>query len=231
MNFADLAALYAAAGVVSGVLAHRATRHKGTPALVSAALAIPLWPLWLPVVLSSTDAGRSLAEGAQSETEAVLLEAHESVRGSPLEALMPKDAVERIVQEIRRATSRHAELSSLTQSESFGLEQARQRLATLTEERAGARTLASARLHLENVQRLVMLRDRDARALEELAELGRALRTQLVLARYAGSSAADASDIVAEVWARVEVLTTAIDDPVSLDEAFSHADQARALGG
>ena len=59
------------------------------------------------------------------------------------------------------------------------------------------------------MRRLVALRDRDARALEELGELAHALRAQLAVARLAGSSAAEASDIVAEVWSRIEGLDAA----------------------
>jgi len=46
------------------------------------------------------------------------------------------------------------------------------------------------------------------------------LRTQLVFARYSGSSPGEASDIVTEVWARVEMLGTSSDGPLfELDSA------------
>ena len=95
------------------------------------------------------------------------------------------------------------------------------------QERAGksSRALATARLHLDNVRRLAGLRDRDARALEELAELVQALRTQLVLARFAGSSLEGASGIVSEVWARVESLDVAID---TREDSPEGDDDARA---
>jgi hypothetical protein len=60
------------------------------------------------------------------------------------------------------------------------------------------------------------LRDRDARALEELCALVEALRTQVTLARFSGSSAADIGGIVGEVWARVEGLGAAIEAEESL---------------
>ncbi len=50
--------------------------------------------------------------------------------------------------------------------------------------------------------------------MEELSELIAALRTQLVFARYSGSSPGEASDIVTEVWARVEMLGTSSDGPL-----------------
>ena len=51
----------------------------------------------------------------------------------------------------------------------------------------------------------------DAQALQELAELLEALRSQLLLARYSGSSAEGAGAIVGEVWARLEGLGVAFD--------------------
>jgi hypothetical protein len=84
-------------------------------------------------------------------------------------------------------------------------------VARLEQRGASPRTLASARLHLENVDRLLSLSARDRRALEELSELIAALRTQLVFARFSGSSPGEASDIVTEVWARVEMLGTSSD--------------------
>jgi hypothetical protein len=67
-------------------------------------------------------------------------------------------------------------------------------------------------MHLDNVRRIEALRDRDARALEELADLVGALRAQLALARFAGSQAEGTSGIVSEMWARVEGLGAALAD-------------------
>jgi len=73
--------------------------------------------------------------------------------------------------------------------------------------------MATARLHLTNVRRLHAMRERDARSLLDLADLVEALRTQLVLARFAGSSVEGVGDIVTEMWARVEGLGEAMEDP------------------
>ena len=103
----------------------------------------------------------------------------------------------------------------------------------LTRDGSSARSLAPARLHLENVRRLENLRSRDAQTLSELGELATTLRTQLVLARYAGSTPHDAGDIVSEVWARVEVLGSTL-DPLPTTTALSsvHAsDQAHPASG
>ena len=214
MNLADLGILYFSAGAVSALVIHRRERARGRKALARALLAIPLWPLWLPVALAASDEREARGETAGS-TAAALLEGHEAVRGTPLEALLPRDAVERILDEVRRAGERREELRALLARPSFGLDSARSHLERLDRAGASARALASARLHLANVERLEALRRRDEVALEELGELVSALRTQLVLARYAGSASSGeerAGDIVSEVWARVEVLGTTMDE-------------------
>lgn len=212
MSLTDLAILYAAGGLVSAVLLQRRSRERGARAAGQALLTIALWPLWLPVKLAD-DGGTARARvPALGGTEAALLEGHAAVRGTPLEALLPRDAVERILNELRRAAARGEELASLLGRASFGLESARARVERLTRGGGSPRALASARLHLENVERLGALKRRDELAIEELAELVSALRTQLVLARYAGSTPEGAGDIVSEVWARVETLGTTMDD-------------------
>ena len=206
MNLTDLGILYGLAGALSGVVVYRAEPERGARALGSAALAVPLWPLWLPVLFASTKREQELRHSAASEAEAALLEGHEAVRNTALEPLLPRSAVDRLLRELRRATERYAELNSLLSKKGFDRQEAEQRVARLEQHAASPRTLASARLHLENVVRLQSLAARDRRALEELSELIAALRTQLVFARYSGSSPGEASDIVTEVWARVEML-------------------------
>jgi hypothetical protein len=218
MTLADLGILYVSAGAVSAVVIHRRDRRKGRRALARALLAVVLWPLWLPVALATSDAHVASAGNALGTTAAALFEGHDAVRGTPLEALLPRDAVDRILGEVRRAGERREELRSLLARPSFGLAPARAHVERLERSGASPRTLASARLHLANVERLDALRRRDELALEELEELVSALRTQLVLARYAGSTPEGAGDIVSEMWARVEVLGTTMDDVPRLSD-------------
>ena len=214
MNLADLGLLYGMAGALSGVIVYRSQPRRDARALASALLSAPLWPLWLPVWFASRTAERDVRRSAATETEAALLEGHEAVRNTPLEPLLPRAAVDRLLRELRRATERYAELSNLLAKRSFDRGAAEERVARLEQRSASPRTLASARLHLENVARLQSLAARDRRALEELSELIAALRTQLVFARYSGSSPGEAGDIVTEVWARVEMLGTSSDGPL-----------------
>src|SRR6478609_5341457 len=210
MNLADLGVLYGVAGVLSSVVVYRSQRGRRAPALAAALLSAPLWPLWLPVLFASQRAESEVRRSAASEAEAALLE-----------PLLPRSAVDRLLGELRRATERYTELSQLLTQKGFDRGVAEERVARLEQRAASPRTLASARLHLENVARLQSLAARDRRALEELSELIAALRTQLVFARYSGSSPGEASDIVTEVWARVEMLGTSSDGPLcELDAAL-----------
>jgi len=213
MNLADLGVLYGVAGALSGVVVYRSQPRRDAGAVARALLSVPLWPLWLPVLFASQRAERDAKHSAATETEAALLEGHEAVRNTPLEPLLPRTAVDRLLGELRRATERYAELTHLLSKKGFDRAAAEERLARLEQRAASPRTLASARLHLENVARLQSLAARDRRALEELSELIAALRTQLVFARYSGSSPGEAGDIVTEVWARVEMLGTSSDGP------------------
>lgn len=232
MNLADLGILYGIAGTLSGAFVYRTGPQRNRAALGAALLSVPLWPLWLPVLLASKNAARSAAHSAATETEAALLEGYEAVRDTALEPLLSREAVERLLRELRRASERYAELTHLLSKQGFDRDLAEERVLRLEQRHASPRTLASARLHLENVLRLQSLAARDKRALEELSELIAALRTQLVFARYSGSSPGEASDIVTEVWARVETLgsSTELSDSFEVPEAHAIG-QARPDSG
>ena len=213
MTLGDLLVLYGVAGAVSAGAVYRSAPERGKAAWLSAALALPLWPLWLPVALTGrrkpAEHYRSHAH-APDTTQAAIWEAHQAVLGSSLEPLLPREAALRMLQEVERAGQRHRELEALLAQRDFSFQAAEERVAKLSRTGATARSLAPARLHLENVRRLEELRRRDEQTLLELGELAATLRTQLVLARYAGSTPADAGDILTEVWARVEVLGTTL---------------------
>jgi hypothetical protein len=235
VTLTDLGIIYAVAGVISGALAHRAGGQRAERTLGTVVLAVVLWPLWLPVVLASATPPRPAQNAAAGATERALIEAHAAVRDGPLAALLPSAAMNRLLAEVRRANERHTELEQLLAAKQFGLPEAEARVLALERQGASPRVLSSARLHLDNVRRLWSLCEHDQRALDELSELAAALRTQLLLAHFAGSSPNDASDIVSELWARVEVLGATLDpsDPSAI-EVFDepHADaEARFSGG
>jgi hypothetical protein len=237
MSLRDLLVLYAILGIACAVAIYRSSTESRPRAAMAAALALPLWPLWAPIALTSSrsrptsswanDADsrsrspRSPVSEAANRVEAALREGVEACAGTSLESLLPRDAAARIAAEVKRASERHAELTAVLGREGFDLAAAERRVAALEKAAASARSTATARLHLENVKRLAALRDRDARALEELADLVQALRTQLTLARFAGSSVEGVGGIVSEVWARVEGLGAALGgegDDLALDD-------------
>ena len=88
MTLVDLLVLYGVAGAVSAGVVYRAAPKPRKAALSGALLCVPLWPLWLPVVLS---AGRSRPERkvGGDPTGAAIWEAHEAVLGTALEPLLP----------------------------------------------------------------------------------------------------------------------------------------------
>lgn len=234
MNLSDLLVLYGAAGVASSAIVYKKNPERGRSALLSALLALPLWPLWLPVALTAQSRPPARPGPATGDTtRAAIWEAHEAVVGSPLEPLLPREAALRMLQEVERASERHRELVQLLGQRSFSAQAAEQRIEQLTRDGSSARSLAPARLHLENVRRLENLRSRDAQTLSELGELATTLRTQLVLARYAGSTPHDAGDIVSEVWARVEVLGSTLDPlpPTTALSSVHASDQAHPASG
>jgi hypothetical protein len=218
----DLAILYLVAGLACAIAIYRTAPTRDAMAIVSAVVAVPLWPLWAPVALTgrrpregeawaarAPEPGSPLAAAAE-RIESALREGVEACAGTSLEALLPRDAAERIAAEVRRAAGRHAELGALLARDGFDLASAEARLADLEAQDASPRAIGTARLHLDNVRRLAALRERDERAIAELADLVQALRAQLVVARFAGSQPEGASGIVSDLWARVEGLGVAL---------------------
>jgi|GEM_PF-875337 len=217
MSLVDLLVLYGAMGLACAVAIYRRRGTGGRGAFVAALIAIPLWPVWGPVVLTSPreDLRRRLRGGTRAarRIELALHEALEAARGSQLSALLPAEAVSRIVSAVETSDARRTELDVLLARPGFDLASARERLEELGRGGATPRAMATARLHLTNVTQLHAMRDRDERTLVDLAELVEALRTQLVLARFAGSSVEGVGDIVTDMWARVEGLGEAMDEP------------------
>ncbi len=228
MSLRDLCLLYLVFGCFFAIAIYRSSPETKSMRLGSAALAVPLWPLWAPIALTAKRADKlafSQRSSGSSPTlervKAALLDAVASTRGTPLATLLPPEAASRIEAEVVRREKRLAELETLLGKDAFDVVRLEVRVHELEKSGGSQRTLSTARLDLDNVRRLSVLRDREARALEELCALVEALRTQVTLARFSDSSAADIGGIVGEVWARVEGLGAAIEAEESLqaDEA------------
>jgi len=215
MSLRDFLALYALVGLACAIAVFRRTR--GPTALFSALVTVPLWPLWAPFALApprargDVDKARPESDAVVARVERALADAVAAVAGTPMSGVFTERTASRIAAEVARVAGRLASLSALAEQSGFDRATSAARLEELTRSGASDRALATARLQHESRVRLAELRAADARALDELAELLEALRTQLLLARYEGSPAADASAIVSEVWARLESLGSVVD--------------------
>lgn len=205
MSLVDLAVLYALVGLGCATVVWRRTQGSPRRRAASAALALPLWPIWAPLALVPDPPRRTPASGRVARIEAELEQAVSAAAGSPFAILLPPDAADRIRRELRQAMARIDELDAVLAQPGFDRDEAERRVSALSEE-GSPRALRTAVLHRDNVARLEQLRNKHAHALDELGELVGALRSQLVLARYAGSSPEGVGGIVTELWARVEGL-------------------------
>lgn len=218
MSLKDLLALYVVFGLCFAVAIYRTAPASSNNRLGSAALAVPLWPLWAPIALTAKRADKpAWAEHALATSSsldrvrAALADAITSIQGTPLATLLPPESATRIEAEVVRREKRIAEMNNLLGREAFDVKRLEARITQLEKSGGSPRTLATAKLDLENVKRLAALRDRDTRSLEELCGLVEALRTQVTLARFSDSNAADIGGIVGEVWSRVEGIGAAIE--------------------
>ena len=222
MSLRDLLILYGVIGFACAIAVFRRAPSRGAGALCSALVTVPLWPLWAPFALGpSRTRGPSRPENdaVVARAEKALADAVAAVAGTPMSEVFTQRTATRIAAEVAHVAGRLADLTALGERSGFDRVASAKRVEEL--ERAGAsdRAVATARLQSDSLQRLAELRAADARALEELADLLEALRTQLVLARYAGSPADGASAIVSEVWARLEGLGAVLDPGVSASDA------------
>lgn len=204
MHLFDLAAIYATLGVITTIYLRWRQRVRGLHRFGELLLTALFWPFVIAITIGAEAPTTGTAHADPAER--ALNEAFDAVKDSPLENLLPESAVARLRQEIQRSRLRLEELANVVQSQGLTVERARQHLAELESKCASDRSLGSARLQLDNALRLAELRKRDTQTLDELTELLSVLRSQLVLARYAGSAPAGIAEVVTEVWARVEVL-------------------------
>ncbi len=220
MSLRDLLLLYGIIGVACaiGVLL-RATGSRASVA-ASAVMAIPLWPVWAPFALATPRRRQAAVQSAAvARIDRALAEAVEAVAGSQIADVFSPKVAARIAEEVTHVATRQGELAALSAKTGFDAAAAKERLRELEARGAPERVVATARMQLESLVRLDELRAADARALDELAELLEALRTQLVLARYAGSTAEGVGALVSEVWARLEGLGAAFEPNVPRGES------------
>jgi hypothetical protein len=214
VSLRDLLVLYGVVGLGCAIAAFRRSPGAGGRGLGSAVATFFVWPLWAPFVLGSPPPRPhppGSDGGVSRRIERALAEAVDSVAGTPMSEVFPARAAAGIAEQVKKVAAHLDELSALTARTGFDARASADHLRELESQGASDRTLATARLQHDSLTRLQQLRAADAQALEELADLLEALRAQLLLARYSGSSAESAGAIVSEVWARLEGLGAAFD--------------------
>ena len=214
MSLRDLLVLYAIIGVACAIAVLRRAPTAGARTMTSAVATVFVWPLWAPFALGTAKpAGprRGQESGSLGRIERALADAVAAVAGTPMSDVFSQKTAARIAAEVARVAARLDELSALTTQVAFDAHASARHLKDLEARAAPERTVVTARLQHDSLLRLEQLRGADAQALEELAELLEALRTQLLLARYSGAAADGAGAIVGEVWARLEGLGVAFD--------------------
>jgi len=161
--------------------------------------------------MGRTGRARAFGEGWLAALDA----ARAACVAADLQPVFSEQMAERLRTEVGRALTRMEAIERTLEAPHFDPEAAQARVRAL-EGAADASRLASASLHAGNLRRVRALLEADRRALGELVELLRALSSQLALARFAGSSDADPSGIVRDVWSRVEGLGAVI-EPEDVD--------------
>lgn len=212
MSLLDLALLYALGGAACAFGIWRASRSWR-----SALLAVFVWPLWAPFAFRDPPKARDKAQGAAARVAVVLEEAREAAAGTPFETMLNGAAAARIAFEVERAAERLRALDETLAKPEFSRAAVVERLAMLEAEGASEAAIRPVRMHLESVERLAGMRAQQAAALGELEQVLAALRSQLVVARYAGASEG-VDGILGDLWARVEGLGEALDQRGETDE-------------
>lgn len=210
MILAIVLALYLVFGAWFGVLVAR--RRRGSWRWDSL-LSLLAWPLWVPIALAPDAPNAHADSEVVTRIERSLSGAADGAEGTPLAGLLTREATDQILAQARRIDGRLRELTALLARPELCAHAARRRVSQTEGERgphAQGQRPSSARVHLDNIERLTALKERDARTLEELADLAEAIRSQLLVARMAGFSGDGIGAIVNDLWARIEGLDEAM---------------------
>ena len=180
MRTFELLILYGAVGVLAAGALLAVARGR----MSDAALLFAFWPLYGPFLLL----GRS-----------------QSDRPALASLVVGEEAVRALEARLEKAQDKVREIDTLLQRNDFSVAEAKTRYDELAD-RGDERAAASAKARLENIHRLVRLRERFERELTEIDELMAQLRVQSEVVRIAGGADDGTSELVHEIGCRVEVL-------------------------
>jgi hypothetical protein len=182
-----LLALYLAAGFAFAALVYVRAEPRNAAAVLSACAAFVVGPLWVPFVLTPKPAPRlgpfaariaHALDGASGRAGFSRLEVESMLRRVELAERRLRELEERL-----RVTRALAPADSLRPADTAAREQARN----------------------ASITRLEAARDREQRALGQLAELCELLENQHVLARLDVSDRAE--ELQGELWVRIQALS------------------------
>lgn len=182
--------VYAAIGLVAAV---RAVRRGERP--LDAALLWLAWPLMLPLGTKPSSPPDDPVARAADRVREALASVELAAAGTGYAGLLDAQAGVRLRQELSRATQRVRAIDD--------------ELARETSHGSGSQ--ATAHLREASQASLRAIRERDLRAMSELAELLAALRARIVLAQHSGSPAEGPEVMVGEVWSRIVGLGEALE--------------------
>ncbi len=218
MSLRELVVAYLLVGGVLAVLRQRYGPDRSLgERLLEAGLLSLLWPLYGPFLLLSAgapaeaaatqdDLGRTVAERA-------FVGALRRARVAGLTELLPEaGAVERLRLGLRQAEARLADMDELLGRPDFSEEQAATHHEQLLAEGAGP-AAAAAHARLEQIRRLLSLRQRQRGRLREIEEMLRQLQVQIELVRLAGGTGEDARAGVASLLSRLQGVSVVLQGP------------------
>jgi hypothetical protein len=194
MHHAALIALYFVIGLACAAFVLLPAPVRDAKVIGSALATVVLWPLWAPFALAVPAVP---ARGPLASRIAAALEP--SAGQSPLsppQTVLSRGETALLLRQVEAAERRLIELGAqltVMHSEDVVLE------PDCAEARARVELRASSRCQLET------LRDREHRALVDLAELCELLRAQQLLTRFGGSERV--SELRDELWFRVQALS------------------------
>jgi hypothetical protein len=187
-------AIYLAIGVGLGGMVYARASEPGARAAASAFTAVVLWPLWVPFAWTPS-ASRPREGPLAARIAAALDEARRTAAGTPAARALRDDTAQ-LMRRVRAAERRFEELDARVVS-----------MKADSAERSpdGAESMVREQIRSASLAQLETLRDREHRALLELAELSELLLAQLVVARFGGSDRVE--ELRDELWARVQALS------------------------
>jgi len=180
MSTAALIFGYFVGGLVSALLVLARPPARTLRIWRSAALALLLWPLWLPVAFSTSEAERPARRPVELRISSAVARARSAIAGTALEVILTDADARAIAGEVSRIARRLDAVERELRECPLAAERARARLAELAEG--------------------------DARALDEVSELAELLATELTLARHGHGDGVE--PLLAELRARLEALSS-----------------------